>query len=238
MTGELLPAPVRRYFQFTLGQGRPRVRVAVIHQTGTFRRRVGGDPSAGWSPFRAVQRIAASPPAFVWDARIRVLPFISVGVRDGYSGGHATMRATILGGLVPVARAEDGPELREGALQRWLAESVWLPTALLPGGGVTWSPVDGARARASISDAGLTVSLDFEFAPSGEVLVVRAPGRPRAVAGNPAAFVREPWGGRFGRWEEHAGMRVPVEAEVFWERAGREECYYRGRNERVSYELD
>jgi hypothetical protein len=232
-----LPAPVRRYLRFALRDGERRVRAAVIHQSGTFRSRVGGDASQGWAPFRALQRITARPPAFEWDAGIRVLPFLSVRVRDSYAGGHATMRAAILG-VVPVARAVDGPELRDGALQRWLAESVWLPTALLPGEGVTWSPIDEGRARATISDAGTTVSLDFEFAASGEVLAVRAPSRPRAVPGRPAEFARQPWGGRFRRWQEHAGLRVPVEAEVFWEREGREESYYRGRNERLSYEFD
>ncbi|HYC31343.1 MAG TPA: DUF6544 family protein [Gemmatimonadales bacterium] len=232
-----MPPPVRRYFRYALGEEQPRVRTALFHQSGFFRSRFGGDPAKGWAPFRATQRIAARPPSFVWEARIRMLPFLSVRVRDGYDAGHATMRGTLLG-VVPVAKAVDGAELREGALQRWLAEAVWLPTALLPEGGVTWAPIDDRRARAAVSDAGITVSLDFEFAASGEVLAVRAPARPRAVPGRAAGFVRAPWGGRFHRWETHGGMRVPVEAEVFWELEGREECYYRGRNDRLSYRFD
>ena len=232
-----LPTPVCRYVRFALRPGPPRVRTALIHQTGTFRNRVGGDPAKGWAAFRAIQRISAGPPAFEWEARIRMLPGLAVRVRDGYAAGHATLRATLLG-VMPVAHAVDGPELREGALQRWLAESVWLPTALLPGCGVAWTPIDEERARASITDSGVTVSLDFAFAPSGEIRGVRAAARPRAVPGRPADFVRAPWGGRFHRWEEHAGMRVPMEAEVFWEGEGGEVVYYRGRNDRLHYRFE
>ena len=231
-----LPPPVQRYLRYALGDGERRVRSAVIHQSGTFRSRLEGDPATGWSPFEAVQHIEATPPRFVWEATIRMLPFLRVRVRDGYGDGRATMRATVLG-VIPVARAADGPELRAGALQRWLAEAVWIPTVLRPGGEVSWKGLDADRARATVTDGAVTVGLDFEFAKTGEVLAVRAPGRPRAVPGRPAEFVLQPWGGRFARWETHAGMRVPVEAEVFWEQGGAEAPYYRGRNVRLSYEM-
>ena len=76
------------------------------------------------------------------------------------------MRGAILG-LVPVVNAADDPQLRAGALQRYLAESVWFPTALLPSEGLRWTPVDEAHARATLTDHGISVTLEFEFAPGG-----------------------------------------------------------------------
>lgn len=172
----------------------------------------------------------------MWDARIRMAPLVSVRVRDGYVGGHASMRGAVAA-LVPVVNAADDAELRAGALQRYLAESVWLPTALLPGGGVTWTPVDGRVARATLDDRGTTVSLDFEFGPGGEIVAARTQGRRRSVPGKPGEYVLAPWGGRFGGYEEHAGMRVPTEAEAYWVSEGREQPYFRGRTFDREYEF-
>jgi hypothetical protein len=122
--------------------------------------------SVGAGPFVATQRLSAEPPGLVWDAPIRMAPLVSVRVRDGFVGGHASMRGAVAA-LVPVVKAGDDAELRAGALQRYLAEAVWLPTALLPGGGVTWMPVDGRVATATIVAGETMVSLVFEFGPEG-----------------------------------------------------------------------
>ena len=231
-----LPLPVQRYFRLVLRDGQPRIRAARVRQTGTFRSREGPDPEAGWSPFVATQRFSAEPPGFVWDARIRMAPLVSVRVHDAYVGGHASMRGAVAA-LVPVVNAGDGAELRAGALQRYLAESVWLPTALLPGGGVTWTQVDGRVATATIVDGATTVSLEFEFGPEGEIVAARTPGRRRSLPGKPGEYVLAPWGGRYARYEEHGGMRVPTESEVYWVLDGKEQPYYRGRNVALEYEF-
>jgi hypothetical protein len=231
-----LPVPVQRYFRRVLREGQPWIRCARVRQRGTFRSREGADPEAGWSPFVATERFTARPPGFVWDARIRMAPLVSVRVRDGYVGGHATMRGAVAA-LVPVVNAGDDAELRAGALQRYLAEAVWLPTALLPGGGVTWTPVDGKVATATIVDGETTASLEFEFGPGGEIVAARTPGRRRAVPGKPGEYVLAPWGGRYARYEAHGGMRVPTEAEVYLVLDGKEQPYYRGRNVALAYEF-
>jgi hypothetical protein len=224
-----LPPPVRRYFRLVLREGQARIRTARVRQAGSFRSRESGDPQAGWAPFVATQRFTTEPPGFVWDARIRTAPLVSVRVRDGYVGGHATMRGAVAA-LVPVVNAADTAELRAGALQRYLAEAVWLPTALLPGGRVTWTALNGRVARATLADGETTVSLEFEFGPDGEIVAARTPARNRAVPGKPGEYILAPWGGRFARYEEHGGMLVPTESEVYWVIEGREQPYYRGRN--------
>ncbi|HEU5039284.1 MAG TPA: DUF6544 family protein [Gemmatimonadales bacterium] len=227
-----LPAPVQRYFRLVLRDGQPRIAAAEVRQRGAFRSREGGDPETGWSPFTAVQRFTAVPPGFVWDARIRMAPLVTVRARDGYVRNRASMRGEVAA-LVPVVNAADGPELRAGALQRWLAEAVWLPTALFPGAGVSWAPMDDTHARATVTDGRTAVSLEFEFSGEGEIVALRTPARLRA--GKDGRYLPAPWGGRYRRYEEHAGMRLPAEAEVYWVLDGREEPYYRGRNESVAY---
>lgn len=229
-----LPPPVQRYFRHVLREGQPFIAKASISQEGQFRSKEAADPEAGWRPFTANQVLASSPPGFVWDARIRMGPVGSVWVRDTYLADRASMLGSIMGTL-PVVKASDGPELRAGSLQRYLAEAVWVPTALLPASGVRWSPIDDSHARASITEGGTTVTLDFEFGADGTILSAYSAGRLRADPSNKGRYLRLPWGGRYRRYEEHGGMLVPVESEVYWIVNGREQPYYRGRNVRFEY---
>jgi hypothetical protein len=138
--------------------------------------------------------------------------------------------------LLPVVDESDTWELREGALQRYLAESVWVPTALLPRPGLVWTAIDDSHARATLTDGATTVSLDFAFAPTGEITETFSPGRLRAVSGEKGRYERRPWGGRYRRYEDRGGIRVPREAEVYWVSRGREQPYYRGRLVRTDYD--
>jgi hypothetical protein len=147
---EGLPGPVVRYFEFVLTSGQPLVRSARVEQTGEFRT---GGLEAPWKPFTAVEHFATDPPGFVWDASIRVAPFLTVRVRDAYSSGAASMQAK-LASLITVVDQRDRPELNAGALHRYLAEAVWFPTALLPSQGVTWAATNDTTARATLADAG------------------------------------------------------------------------------------
>jgi hypothetical protein len=115
--------------------------------------------------------------------------------------------------VLPVVDAPKGPELNAGALQRYLAEAAWLPTALLPSQGVAWSAIDDRRARATLTDSAITVSLEFTFNEVGEIVEVYTPARGRFIDG---CYEPAPWAGRFRHYEEREGMRIPLEAEVEW----------------------
>ena len=232
---ESLPAPVARYFRTVLLDGQPRIRSARLAQTGRFRSRESADPAAGWQRFTATQVFTVEPPGFVWDARIRMAPLVSVRVRDAYVEGHASMLGALLA-VAPVVNESDRRELRAGALQRYLAESVWFPTALLPRDGLAWSPIDDSHARATLSDGETSASLDFEFGPGGEIVGAHTTSRLRAVAGEKGRYQELPWGGRYRRYEDRGGIRVPVESEVYWVVDGREQPYYRGRNVGVDFD--
>ncbi|CAN5854259.1 hypothetical protein BH23GEM7_BH23GEM7_18210 [soil metagenome] len=164
---EGLPAPVARYFGLVLTPGQPLIRSARIEHEGEFR--TGLD--APWNPFHSVQHFTADPPGFVWDASIRMAPLMNVRVRDSYIGGSAGMRGAVAG-LVPVVDQQGTPDLAAGALHRYLAEAVWLPTALLPSQHVVWEAVDDSTALVTLSDSGITVTWTVHFSAAGEIVRV------------------------------------------------------------------
>lgn len=223
-----LPAPVARYFEFALTPAQPLVRTARVEHAGEFRTSL----AAPWSPFRSVQYFSADPPGFAWDAQIDMIPVVGVRVRDSYLGGEAGMLGKVAA-LVPVVDEGGSPELASGALHRFLAESAWLPTALLPREGLAWEAVDDSTARVTLTDSGVTVSLDLHFAASGEIVRVEAE-RYRDVDG---VGVLTPFAGHFRDYVQVEGMRIPREGEVEWILPEGRFSYWRGRVERVEYDF-
>jgi uncharacterized protein DUF6920 len=222
-----LPQCVARYLEFALGADRRPIRRAHLRFTGTF----AAKPNA-WAPFRAEQDITPVPPGFVWDARIRVMGPVSVRVRDSYSGGVGTMRATVAG-VFRIVHQRGTPEMAAASLQRFLAEAVWVPTALLPSDALSWSEIDDTTARVTLTDRGTTVSLDMTFGPRDEI-VGTSGMRYRDVKGTPVPTL---WVGEHRDYERIDGVMVPASGEVGWvlPDAGRTP-YWRGRLVEVKFD--
>jgi uncharacterized protein DUF6920 len=223
-----VPPVVRRYFEAVLREGQPLIRTARLAQRGEFLLR----PPRGFFPFTATEQFTARPPAFAWDARIRLAPCLCVRVRDSFLDGRGSMRATLLR-VVRLASAEGTPDMAAGALHRFLAEAVWLPTALLPGPDMAWTGLDDTSARASLTVGATTVHLDFHFSTDGPVRSVFAPDRARSIADG---AVPTPWQGRFWDHARHDGMLIPMSAEVEWLLPEGPQPYWRGQITRAAYE--
>jgi hypothetical protein len=101
--------------------------------------------------------------------------------------------------------AHSQPELNAAALHRYLAEAVWYPTALRPHAGLSWAAIDQRSALATLTDAGVTVTLEFRFGANDEVTGVYTPGRYRQVG---RRFELTPWEGHFSNYS--ATMRIDL----------------------------
>ncbi|MEO6057508.1 MAG: DUF6544 family protein [Gemmatimonadales bacterium] len=227
---EGLPAPVQRYFRTVLTEGRPMVTGARLRHAGTFNM---GDVKDRWVRFTSDQRIITRRPGFDWDARMRIMPGLTVRVHDAYVAGEGLLHAAVLG-VIPVADLRGTREMAEGELLRFLAEGVWYPTALLPSQGVRWEAVDARSARATLVDGAITVTLAFGFRDDGMIETVRAEARGRAVGGR---SVPTPWQGRFWSYQLRDGMRIPLDGEVAWVLPDGLKPYWRGHIVDIQMEL-
>jgi hypothetical protein len=189
-----------------------------------------GEGEDGWRPFEATEVFRGHEPGFYWDSEIRMAPGVGVRVRDAYVDGSAEMVAKVLG-LVPVMNAGDTPELRRGALSRYLAEAAWIPTRLGVGPGLSWRAIDEHSAEATLVNRGTEVSLRFTFSEAGDLVQVEGI-REREVEG---AYVPTPWIGRFREHEEVGGYRIPRYGEVAWVVDGEEKPYWRGRGTEAEF---
>ncbi|MDB5072037.1 MAG: hypothetical protein JWM87_3148 [Candidatus Eremiobacteraeota bacterium] len=216
-----LPPPVARYFRFALSPEQRIVEHARFLQTGTMRAGAA-DP---WKPFTAVEVFSTRPVGFVWDASATMMPLVALRIRDGYVAGTAMSEAKFAA-TIPAGKLPNTPEVRSASLVRYLAEAPWLPTALLPNSGVSWMQLDDDSARATLTDHDRTVSLDVEFAKSGEIVRSSAMRFRNVGAGEP---VLTRWTGRYTRYERFEGMMIPMEADVGWNPPEGEFSVWRGR---------
>jgi len=226
-----LPAPVKRYFEHVLTPGQAPIRSAHYRQRGELRTDI---ESTRWMPFEAHH--TAVPPArgFLWDARVvplPALPKLHLRMRDAYAAGKGAGRIS-LQSAITLDEESASAEMHSGALMRYLAEAVWYPTALLPQAGVQWKAIDEYRALASLTHAGMSVSLEFRFNEIGEVVGIYTPGRWRRVG---KGFLRAPWEGHFVDYGEVAGMRIPMTGEVGWHANGQWHPVWRAQLRDVAY---
>lgn len=230
-----LPAPVQRYFRNALTDGQPIIRGLFAHQSGTFNM---GQDEDQWKPFTAEQTVRTGHPGFLWDARIRMLPILPVHVHDAYIDGAGYLHGALFG-AVTVMEMSNTRELAHGEFLRFLGETAWYPTALLPSQGADWEAVDNSSARVTLTDPGaeggaLSATMLFRFNEENLIESVYAEERGAEVNGE---MVPTPWEGRWWSYEERDGMLVPTEGEVAWLFPDRRKPYWRGRMDELNYEF-
>ena len=225
-----LPAPVQRYFRAVLKDGQYMALAVSVEHTGTFNM---GETSEQWKPFISTQRVITQRPGFDWEARITMMPGLTVRVHDAYIAGEGILHASLFG-LVSLVNLVGTPEVAQGELMRFFAEAAWYPTALLPSQGVQWEAVDDTSAKATLKDGDITLTLLFRFDENDLIKSVRAEARGRTVAGK---VIPTPWEGRWSNYELRDGMRIPLEGEVAWILPEGPKPYWHGRITRIRYEF-
>jgi hypothetical protein len=224
---EDLPSPVQRFFRTVLKDGQAIVAAVKLSQIGQFNM---SETEAKWSPFTATQLVMTQRLGFDWDARIQMAPGLNAFVHDTYLLGESNLYASLLG-LFTLANMRNTPELNQGELLRFFAETAWYPTSLLPSQGVGWEAIDDNSARATLTDGATTVSLVFRFNAEGAIATFRAEARYRNK------LTAMPWGGRFWEYSVRNGMLIPLEGEVGWEHPEGTRLYFKGRITEINYEF-
>ncbi|QDA61061.1 DUF6544 family protein [Hymenobacter jejuensis] len=214
---EGLPAPVQRYFRHVLRDGQPYLRGLRLRHGGQFKTDLEGD----WIDIKGEEYLVADPPGFIWQGTTR--QFIA---RDEYVGGRGSLTVRLLG-AVPIMRGA-GPHYDQGELLRWLGESTWLPTNLLPSERVSWAAVDDQSARLTLTHEGQTVAYLVRFNEQNEIEQCET----QRYQGDQKLL---PWIGRSAQYREIQGVRVPTVLEGAWVADGKRQPYAHFIVQELSY---
>ncbi|MEP3278009.1 MAG: DUF6544 family protein [Stappiaceae bacterium] len=159
-----LPAPVKRYFDYTFNGPVDAYTVVRLEAAGNFRLPLTED----FNPTTAEQVIAIGTPALMFSATTPVFVGIPARAYDFFADGKMEMKAKVLSAITVVDESET-EELNRISIRRWLLESPLYPQALLPGGPVTWEAIDDQSARAVVRAADLEASMLFFFNSQGQI---------------------------------------------------------------------
>lgn len=203
-----LPAPVATWLRRAEVIGKPLVRTARLQQAATMRTK----PEGRWMPVRAEQWFNAEKPGFVWLADVTAGPGFHIAGRDSLLGARGRMSIKALS-CFPIADAT-GPEIDQGALVRYLAEIIWLPSAALRGG-IQWTANDARSATATLAAGETSAEVHFEFNTAGDPERIRA----RRYYTRPDGVALEPWRVDLDpdSFDTLNGIRIPTRATVTWE---------------------
>jgi hypothetical protein len=200
-----LPAPARRYLEFTGVVGHPWIDTVRVTYSGAFR--LGADKP--WLPMRAEQVYTTSPPGFRWKARMKMFGLWLVSGSDTFKDGHGHMSGKIAG-LFTIFDAR-GDELDQGTMTRYLNEMTWFPVALLSQY-VTWQAVDDLSFDVTFSDRGRNVSARFIVDEAGRLrnFVTK---RYRESKGT---YTLDTWTTPMLEYGLRAGLQLPVRGQAVW----------------------
>jgi hypothetical protein len=214
-----LPELVRRYLARSLQGDRPPPRQVRITQEGEMWQKPGGRAMR----FSAGQRFAVDRVAFSWQARFPIIGPLAIHVIDDYAAGAGKLEVRLLG--IPVQR-QRGRETVRGEALRYLAELAWAPHAIASNRELDWRRLDNGRAEVATEIDGERLAVEVEFDGAGDIVRTRSQMRLIRIE---KRWVPRPWGGAFGEYARLGGIRIPTEAEAYWDLEQGRFIYWRGR---------
>ena len=114
---------------------------------------------------------------FVWVATIQLAPLVWLRGWDSYVDSVGNMFWKLFSALTLVSFG--GPEMDRGGLARYLSETVFFPTSLLPSDRLHWEQVGVDSARAVLRHGSNVASAVFHFNELGQVTHLQSTDRPR-----------------------------------------------------------
>ncbi|OOV13276.1 DUF6544 family protein [Flavobacterium sp. LM4] len=193
-----LSIPVQRYFKYVLKDGMPYISSVRLRHKGLFKTNF----KSGFINITGKQYFSVQKPQFIWKGSTLIFT-----ARDSFIDGKGNLKVSLFN-LFTVVDGK-GSEINEGEMQRWIAESVWFPTNLLPSENITWTEIDENSAKLSFRYKEISFDFIVTFNVLGEILSIET-----------LRFMtdqkREPWLCRMANYKEINGVKIPFSAEAVW----------------------
>jgi hypothetical protein len=216
---EGLPTPVQRYFKHVLKENQPYISYVRIKHNGQFK--IGLDKD--WVDIKGEQYFATQTPAYIWKGTTAM--FVA---RDMFIADKGRLIATLFS-LINVVDSK-GISFDEGELQRWVSESVWFPTNLLPNDRLTWTTIDDNSAKLNFKYLTISFSYMLNFNELGEITQMQTQRFMTEKS-------RETWLIKLSDYEELNGIIVPKYGEVIWRLEKGDYSYAKFKVQKIEYDI-
>ena len=163
-----------------------------------------------WYNAKAKQCFTIEPPAFSWSLDLKIKSLIPIVGKDKFENGKGEMCINLFS-IIPLVNLKDNSKLNQAALQRYLAEIVWFPSAALSPF-ISWVQITDTSVKATMSYLGTKGSGTFYFNKNGDFEKFEAM-RYKDVEENSEPKL---WTVKTIKTEERNGIRIPVELNADW----------------------
>lgn len=163
-----------------------------------------------WKSAVAEQYFTTQSPSFVWTLRSKIFPLVEVVERDKFQDGKGEMLIKILS-IFPVSEYKNNEKINIVTIQRYLAEIVWFPSAVISPY-IKWESINDSSAKATITYKGITSSGIFFFDLSGCFKKFSAM---RFMSGEEDAQLKE-WIIEVKETEVRNGIKIPTKMTATW----------------------
>ena len=221
-----LPEPVQRYFKYSLQENQNYISFVKLKHEGTFRQNQG----QRWIPIVGQEYFTTENPGFVWIGKMKPYPLLWINGKDEFINGKGNFQIKLLS-LFTVVDTK-GNESDESELLRWLAETPWFPTSLLPSKYLHWEEVNSTSAKAIIQYGKIKVSVIFFFNEHGQIVKLNA-DRYRSVNNS---YAKDKWIGYYRDYTKVNDMMIPKEIEAVWNLSSGEFSYAKFKITDIEYD--
>jgi hypothetical protein len=128
---------------------------------------------------------------------------------DSFHSGKASTWISLFG-LIPIVDVAGDPKTNQSALQRFLGEIAWVPSAALHPS-IVWRERDEGSAEATMTWGGVTGSAVFYFRPDGEPYKFVAQRFKDVNDEKPLEWVADMIAS-----QEFSGLRIPSRLQATW----------------------
>ncbi len=193
-----LPTPVRNYFIHVLKEGQPPISFARVKHTGRFRIAL----NSKWTPITGEEYFTIAKPGLLWKGKTK--KFTAV---DAFLWGKGSL-SVYLFGFIRISHGS-GCKFSQSELLRWLGESVWFPTALLPNDHIYWEPIDNHRAKLVFSHKKTVIFYNVTFNDDHEIVQLET----NRYMGNRKL---ETWVGKLSNYKMRNNILIPTTIQATW----------------------
>lgn len=193
-----LPKPVQGYFRHTLKEGQTYINSVRLLHSGKFKTDIKKD----WVNIKGEQYFTAATPGFIWKGKTKMFT-----ARDMYIADTGRLIVSLFS-LFKVVDGK-GENFNQGELLRWLGESVWFPTNLLPSENLNWFPINDSSAKLTFNYKGLSVFYIVTFNNKNEIVQMET----ERYMGDANL---EKWVGKLADYKEINGVIIPTKIEALW----------------------
>jgi hypothetical protein len=207
-----LPEPTRRYLKYALKEKQQYISFVHLRHGGQFKL------SKKWASIKGEEYFTVNPLGFAWFGKVG---FISA--KDIYYEGFGRMQVKLLS-IIKLVDAK-GDKFNQGELVRWLSETPWFPTAMLPSKNLHWEPINNDRAKVFLTDHDITVEGTFFFNDEGQIT--------KFITKRFGDGELQDWICQYHDYEEVEGMHIPFYGEASWNSESEDSKYAKFRIEKI-----